>query len=136
MIKTRALVLRATTIALVGVGMTLLFTDSAAATLLLLAAIGGGLTAAVLVRRRTHEGHASLSLDAFEGGGASADVINISRVRVAGFGGAGLLFISALVALEYQLTAVALAAGAVGGAIGGIAVILYRRRHLRTVARL
>jgi hypothetical protein len=136
MINKRAMVLRATTIALVGAGIVLFFTDSAAAWLLSLAVLGGSVTAVVLARLRSHDQHASFSPDSFDRGGLDGDVINISRIRVAGFGGAGLLVVAILVALEYQLTFVALIAGAIGGLIGGVAAILYRRPHVQTPAKL
>jgi hypothetical protein len=40
------------------------------------------------------------------------------------------------VALQYQLVSVALAAGAVGGAIAGVVMILYRRRYEAPVANV
>ena len=95
-----------------------------------LPALAGGLALAfVLVRwNRRHPARADMT-DPFARDAFSSDPINFAHVRVAGVGGAGLLLVVALVALEYDLTAFAVAAGLVGGLIGGTALVVYRRRR-------
>jgi hypothetical protein len=59
----------------------------------------------------------------------ATDVINMNSIKVAGLGGLGLVILSAVVALNFRLTAVALLLGLSGGAVGALLAILYRRRH-------
>jgi hypothetical protein len=66
--------------------------------------------------------------DAFARDPLSTDVINVNRIRVAGLGGLGLVIVAAAVALQFDLAAVVVALGLVGGAAGAFLLILYRRR--------
>jgi hypothetical protein len=91
------------------------------------ALVGGGLIAAVLLATRSRQ-HATFSPDSFQRGRLDT-FMDISRVRVAGFGGLGLMLMAGLVALQYQLVSVALTISAVGGVVGGVLMILHRRRH-------
>jgi hypothetical protein len=54
--------------------------------------------------------------------------VNISHIRVAGLGGAGLVLAAFAVALQYELTTVALTAGVLGGVLMAVAMIVARRR--------
>jgi ABC-type Fe3+-siderophore transport system permease subunit len=107
--------------------------DSAIGWIVPITVVGGGLTAAMLLafgsRRR-----AAFRPDSFERG-RPFDVMNISSVRVAGVGGAGLLVAAAVVALQFQLTTVAVVAGFVGGAIAGVVMIVARHHHGHPVER-
>src|SRR5215467_9061286 len=64
------------------------------------------------------------------GAGGPFDILNMAQVRVAGVGGAALLFVVAVVALQYQVTRLSLAAGLGGGAIIARLIFRYHRRHL------
>ena len=57
-----------------------------------------------------------------------ADVINMSRIRVAGFGGLGLVAMAVAVAFGVQPIGVAMIAAVVGGAILAAFIISIRRR--------
>lgn len=71
-------------------------------------------------------GHAGLSVDRL--GSHRIDIImNMPRVRVAGIGGAGLVLVAALVALQYQLISAVIVAGAVGGGLAALLMIVSRR---------
>jgi hypothetical protein len=106
-------------------------TDTAVGWMIPLALVGSALMAAAIFATRSS--HPSVLVpDRF--GVTSSDVINVSRIRVAGVGGVGLLFVAGLVAMQYQLITVALLAGLIGGAIGALAVIFYRRGHRLSAA--
>lgn len=62
--------------------------------------------------------------DSFARGGV--DVLSISSVRVAGVGGAGLMVVAAVTAVQFPLISAVLLAGALGGALVGAALILCR----------
>lgn len=129
-VNARVVVVRTVVLSLAALGLAVLSTDSVMGWLVPPVVIGGALMAATLLFTRSRERHASFSADSFAREGVSGDVINISRVRVAGFGGAGLVLVALLAAFQFQLTAAALLLGVVGGALGGSAAILYRRREV------
>jgi hypothetical protein len=58
-----------------------------------------------------------------------SDVINMSRIRVAGVGGLGLVAMALTVALELPRVGATLTIALAGGLAVAIAVILYRRRR-------
>jgi nucleoside permease NupC len=60
----------------------------------------------------------------------SSEILNVAHVRVAGVGGLALVAFCMIVAWQFALTAVAMAAGLVGGA--AVAWMLMRRRR-RTI---
>lgn len=91
-------------------------------------AILGGLAASVVVAALHSQIRPETSADPFVRDVFAGEILNFSRLRVAGIGGAGLVFVSALVALQFQLIAVTVALGMVGGAITGVGLIAYRRR--------
>jgi hypothetical protein len=93
-----------------------------------LAAAGGGLVAAALVWANRHARQRIATADAFARDPLSTDVINVNRIRVAGLGGFGLVIVAASVALQFDLAAVVVVLGLVGGAAGALLLILYRRR--------
>ena len=93
---------------------------------LLVALTGGAVMAAIrfaLARSARQPVTDPFSRDVF-----STDTINIAHVRVAGIGGAGLVLAACAVALQYQLTTVAMSAGIIGGVLIAIAMIVARRR--------
>jgi hypothetical protein len=119
--------IRVATFALAVLGLGLGAMDPAIGWVIPLALGGGGLTAAVLVAVRSRQDRAPFAPDHFSGEGPIG-VMDLSHVRVAGVGGVGLLILSGVIALQYELIAAASVAGAVGGTVAGIAMIAYRRR--------
>ena len=101
-------------------------TDPAMGWIIPIALGGGALIAAVLIATQSRTRDAIPSHDSFAHGGP---VIDISQVRVAGLGGLGLVIVSGIVALQFQLISAAVIAGAIGGAVAGVVMILYRRRR-------
>ena len=86
---------------------------------------GGLLIAALLLRKRSMDAHSAFNPDPFR---RDFDTLNFAHVRVAGFGGAGLLLAAFVVALQFPLTTVAVLCGVVGGAVLGVTLIQHRRR--------
>jgi hypothetical protein len=89
---------------------------------------GGALMAAVMLRASRHGRQRLATPDAFARDPLSTDVINVNRIRVAGIGGLGLVIVAAAVALQYDLAALVVGLGLIGGATGALLLILYRRR--------
>jgi hypothetical protein len=111
------------------VALAVVVTDPALGWFLPAAVVGSFLMAAALLAIRSPRRRATSSSDSVERRTLAGDMMDISRVQVAGVGGAGLLLIAALVALQFQLVSVVLFAGAAGGVLTGLTMILYRRRH-------
>ena len=96
---------------------------------ILLPAFAGGLVvAAVLVwrspRARPRPGRDVYGLDA-----ASTDVINMSRIRVAGLAGLGFVAVAVVTALAIPRIGEVIATAAIGGSLGALAMIVWRRAH-------
>jgi hypothetical protein len=103
--------------------------DTAIGGLFAVMLVGGVVMGGMLLWMTRHGRRGRSQPDAFARDTLGTDVINASRLRVAGLGGLGLVAGAAAVALQFQLTSVALLAGVTGGALGAAAVILYRRRR-------
>jgi hypothetical protein len=99
--------------------------DAAIGWLIPMALGGGAILAALLLLADSLDGRAALAVDRF--GRGDMDIINMSRIRVAGVGGLGLVLMAGAVALQYPLISVALVAGLVGGTFMGILMIVTRR---------
>lgn len=103
--------------------------DTAIGWVVPMALAGGALVATLLLMADARHGHASRVVDRFERDDVGG-TINISRVRVAGIGGLGLVLAAGGVALQYELTTAAIAAGLVGGVCLGVLLIAFRKpRH-------
>jgi hypothetical protein len=89
----------------------------------------GGLVVALFLIRLQRGGQTRASADAFRGEPLSTDVINMSRIRVAGVGGLGLVAMALVVALSVPRIGQSLALGLVLGALFAGILILGRRRH-------
>ena len=96
--------------------------------LLFMAMFAGMAAIAILVMRRTGRGGAA-SHDPFGHQAQGTDVINVSHIRVAGFGGLGLVAVAAGMAIALPRIGQTLIIGAIGGAAAAFAVIRYRRTH-------
>ena len=91
-----------------------------------LAAMGGAVLAGLLALAHRRLRTPVSVPDPFTRSALETDVLNFAHVRVAGLGGLGLLLVAAVIAVQYQLIAAALAFGLAGGLVGGGALILYR----------
>jgi len=113
--------------AFVAVALALASTDPGIGWVIPIALAGGALIAAALIATQSRSRDAIPSPDSFAG--RSHDIINISSVRVAGLGGLGLVVLCGVVALQFQRIGATLIAGAIGGAVAAVVLILHRRRH-------
>jgi hypothetical protein len=118
---------RAVLLVVVGVVVAVSVTDVAIGWVIPFTVIGGGLIAALLLKVHSRPRPTLFLPDAFAGN-ASLDMINASHIRVAGVGGLGLVVAAFAVGFQYPLGTAMLIVGAIGGVIGGTAVVLYRRR--------
>ena len=96
---------------------------------LLLVLIGGGVGAAIMIVRGRRPHGAPLAVpDAFARSQPEG-IINVSRIRVAGLGGLGMVAVAATMALTIPAIGLALGLGLVGGFLIAVALVPYRRRH-------
>jgi hypothetical protein len=91
------------------------------------AVVGGGLSL-VMARRASRTPPLNVS-DPFQRDTLGTTVIDVNRVRVAGFGGLGLVVMAVTLALVVPGIGVALALGLVGGILLSFALASYRRHH-------
>lgn len=90
--------------------------------------VGGVLAAAALIlSRRSGLGASSVRHDPFED--SSSDLINMSRLRVAGVGGAGLIVVAIAMAMTFPRIGWSVVVSAFGGVALAISWILSRRDH-------
>jgi hypothetical protein len=101
--------------------------DQAIGPFVLLALAGGGLVAGMMIAAHAWSHRRTYVADVFADDASAPDGINFSRLRVAGVGGLGLVLVAIVVALRFELTAVVMAFGALGGSVGGLLVIALRR---------
>jgi hypothetical protein len=92
----------------------------------LMLAVLGGVVIAVMRLLLTNRNRTPFVTDPFATG--TGDIVNVSRIRVAGLGGAGLVLAAFAVALQYPLTTIAMSAGIIGGVLMAVAMIISRRR--------
>lgn len=88
---------------------------------------GGALIALALIATQSRSRDAIPSPDRFAG--RRHNIIDISNLRVAGLGGFGLVILSGVVALQFERIGATLIAGAIGGTVAAVVMILHRRRH-------
>jgi hypothetical protein len=127
------MLLRALAFVVVGVGILLAINDAAVGgtvlMFLLLVGLGGGIGAAIMIARGRREHQAPLSVpDAFARNQPEG-ILNVSRIRVAGIGGLGMVVVAAAMALTIPRIGVSLGLGLVGGFLIALALIPYRRAH-------
>ena len=117
----------------VGLGIVLAIRDQAVGgwvlAFLLVVVIGGGIGAAIMIwhGRREHQAPVAVP-DAF-GRNQPDWILNASQIRVAGFGGLGMVAVAVTMALTIPAIGVSLGLGLIGGFLIAIALIPYRRRH-------
>lgn len=89
---------------------------------------GGVIAAMVLIySRRSGLGTSSVRPDPFEH--SNADLINMSRIRVAGIGGLGLIVVAAAMAMTFPRIGWSVAVSAVAGVVLAMTWIYMRREH-------
>lgn len=91
------------------------------------AAIGGILMLALM--RYSHPNPPISEPDSFQRDNLGTQVIDVSRIRVAGFGGLGLMAMAVALGFMIPRIGVSLALGLVGGFLVSIAIGAYRRQH-------
>jgi hypothetical protein len=116
---------------LVGVSIAALAVDGAIGWMLPPVVLGTLMVTIALFVVHARDRQAAVVADSFVDRSTPGDLIDIARVRVAGLGGVGLMFMAMLAALQFQLTTLALLTGLVGGTLGAAAVILHRRHSVR-----
>jgi hypothetical protein len=90
--------------------------------------VGGVIAAALMIfSRRSGLGASLVRPDPFEH--SSADVINMSRIRVAGVGGIGLMVVAAAMALTFPRIGWSVAVSAIAGVALAATWIVLRREH-------
>ena len=89
----------------------------------------GGLVIAWFFIRSEDRRHTRSAPDAFSSEPLSSDVINMSRIRVAGVGGLGLVAMALNVAIFMPSIGVPVAIGLLLGAVFALILILQRRRQ-------
>lgn len=93
-----------------------------------IAVVGGVVSAAVLIlSRRSGLGASEVRPDPFEH--TNTDVINMSRIRVAGVGGVGLIVVAAALAMTFPRIGWSVVLSAVTGVALAIIWIVSRREH-------
>jgi hypothetical protein len=90
-------------------------------------AVVGGVIALIVRVRHPHP--RGVVQDVFGPQVESTDVINVSRIRVAGIGGLGLVAVAVGISIALPRIGQSMILGAVGGALLAVAVIYYRRQH-------
>jgi hypothetical protein len=91
------------------------------------AAIGGVLMLTLV--RHTHLSPKISEPDSFERDSLGIQVIDVSRIRVAGFGGLGLVAMAVALGFIIPRIGVSLALGLIGGFFVSLAIAAYRRHH-------
>jgi hypothetical protein len=95
-------------------------------------ALGGGVLMAGLMfwtKHRSGRRQALAVPDVFARDRGTFDVINVNHIRVAGFGGAGMMLVALAMAWTFPRIGWSTAVGLIGGVVMAVAVILVRRRR-------
>ena len=127
------MLLRIVGFVVVGIGVALAVTDPGfggiVLFLLFLAVIGGGGGAALMIalNRRQHQPPLAVP-DAFAENQPEG-MLNVSKIRVAGLGGLGMVAVALAMALTIPAIGVSLGLGLIGGFLIAVALIPYRRAH-------
>src|SRR5262245_46974287 len=111
-------------------GFAIIMLDPVGGSFFFLTAVGaiGGFGLLLLIRRLNRAPDGAVP-DAFLRDGLSTDVINISRIRIAGAGGLGLVAAAASVAFTIPFVGISVAVALLGGILLGFALGSYRRHH-------
>ena len=123
------MVLRVLSLTVIAVGVVVATPDIAFGPLKMIISAGGLIGGAImiLVNRRQHQPPLSVP-DAFARNQPDG-ILNVSRIRVAGLGGLGMVAVAAAMALTIPAIGVSLGLGLVGGFLIAVALIPYRRAH-------
>ena len=135
-VRTLGVVAMAAAVAVLGVWSVTLVRHAYIEGVVLLSLSGGVLIALLRFRHAAKRSDLPVTLDPFARTAFSVDTLNISHIRVAGLGGAGLVLTAAGVALQYPLTTAALTLGLLGGMAGAawesFSFASSRRRSVRS----
>jgi hypothetical protein len=104
-----------------------LVTDGAVGDFVGVAIVGGVVFAGVMLAVNRRHPAPPVTHDPFTDM-TSSEILNVAHVRVAGVGGLALVAFCALVAWQFALTAAAMAAGLIGGAVLAWMLMRLRRR--------
>ena len=96
---------------------------------ILVPALAGGLVVSALLIRRGPRARSTPTPDVFGEHAASTDIINMSRIRVAGVGGLGFVAVAIVTALTIPRIGQMMAIAAIGGGLVALAMIGWRRVH-------
>jgi len=94
---------------------------------------GGAAIALVRFVVHTNDAHQQAVPDAFARDGIALAPLNLAQVRVAGLGGAALVFVATCVAIEIHAIGTAMLVALAGGVLCGAALI-FHRTHQRPAA--
>jgi hypothetical protein len=94
---------------------------------ILLPAFAGGLVVAAVLMWRKPRARSAPARDVFGPDAASTDIINMSRIKVAGFGGLGFVAVAIATALAVPRIGQVMAIAAIGGGLVALGVIAWRR---------
>lgn len=93
------------------------------------AVVGGVIAASFLIfTRRSGLGASEIRPDPFEH--SNTDLINVSRVRVAGVGGIGLMVVAAAMAMTFPRIGWSMVVSAIAGVALAMTWIVMRRNHV------
>jgi hypothetical protein len=118
-------------LSILAIGVVIAINSDAFGPFLLVLTIGaaiGGLLMLTLVRHTDPSPEISVS-DSFQRDALGTHVIDVSRIRVAGFGGLGLMAMAVALGFAIPRVGVSLALGLIGGFFVSVAIAAYRRRH-------
>jgi len=123
------MLLRVVAFVVIAVGLWAASRDVAIGQFVILTVAGGLIGAAILVafNRRQHQAPLAVP-DAFARNQPEG-ILNMSRIRVAGLGGLGMVAVALGMALTIPRIGVTLGLGLVGGFLIAVALIPYRRAH-------
>src|SRR5262245_27926983 len=111
-------------------GFVLIMRDPVGGSVFFLTAVGiiGGPILVMVIRRLNQAPNDSVS-DAFLRDGLSTDVIKMSRIRIEGAGGFGLVIAASSVAYTIPFVGISVALALAGGILLSFALASYRRHH-------
>ncbi len=96
---------------------------------ILLPAFAGGLVVAAVLVWRSPRARPTPGRDVFGQDAVSTDVINMSRIKVAGLAGLGFVAVAVVTALAIPRIGQVMATAAIGGSLAALALVVWRRVH-------
>jgi hypothetical protein len=96
---------------------------------ILVPAVAGGLVVAAVLKWSKPRAQSTPTRDVFGDNAASTDIINMSRIKVAGLGGLGFVVVAIVTALTVPRIGQVMAIAAIGGTLVALSTIVWRRVH-------